>query len=43
MGYNWYNMPVFYSGAARDFIERWGDSPDAMDDIGRNLVTYLAG
>ena len=40
---NWHNVPVFYSEAAQDFIERWGDSPDAVDDIGRNLVTYLAG
>ena len=40
---NCHNEPVFYSEAARDFMKRWGGSPDAVNDIGQNLVTHLAG
>ena len=43
MSNNWHNGTVFYSKAARDFMKRWGDSPDAVNDIGQNLVTHLAG
>lgn len=34
---------MFFSAAAKVFVEKWGHAPDAMNTYGHNLVAWLAG